>query len=199
MRVSLRKLELIPGFHFYITEINSKHQSSFLLSLEVELILLLAILNGLKSFRWYFLMFSNNLIYWEVELLQHGNMKWNKTFYWYVKRFHLTIYWQVFLLYLNPTISSTYTHYYKVISQGNGKLVAYTPCLKCYDHSKLTGLSRMYVGIGPLVCINNLLITLVGDVLMRLGYQGKGTADFSRKWLFFKPGNYHFESHTCAR
>ena len=37
----------------------------------------------------------------------------------------------------------------------------------------------MYVGIGPLVCINNLLITPVGNVLMRLGYQGKGTEDFS--------------------
>ena len=56
--------------------------------------------------------------------------------------------------------------------------MAYTPCLKCHDHSKLTGLRRMYVGIGPLVCINNLLITPVGNVLMRLGYQGKGTEDF---------------------
>ena len=36
----------------------------------------------------------------------------------------------------------------------------------------------MYVGIGPLVCINNLLITPAGNVLMRLGYQGKGTEDF---------------------
>ena len=60
MWVSLRKHELIPGFHFHITEINSKHQLSFLLSLEVELMLLLAILNRLKSFRWYFLMFANN-------------------------------------------------------------------------------------------------------------------------------------------
>ena len=77
MWVSLRKLELIPGFHFYITEINSKHQLSFLLSLEVELMLLLAILNRLKIFRWYFLMF----IYWEVELLQHVNMKHNNTLY----------------------------------------------------------------------------------------------------------------------
>ena len=51
-------------------------------------------------------------------------------------------------------------------------MVAYTPCLKCHDHSKLTGLRRMYVGIGPLVCINNLLITPVGNVLMRLGCQG---------------------------
>ena len=32
-----RKLEIIPGFHFYITEINSKYQSSFLFSLKVEL------------------------------------------------------------------------------------------------------------------------------------------------------------------
>ena len=64
--VSFRKLELIPGFHFYITEINSKHQSSFLLGLEVGLMLLLAILNSLKSFRWFFLMFANNWIYWEV-------------------------------------------------------------------------------------------------------------------------------------
>ena len=32
-------------FHFYITAINSKHQSSFLFSFKVELILLLVILN----------------------------------------------------------------------------------------------------------------------------------------------------------
>ena len=44
------KLEMIPGFHFYITAINSKHQSSFLFSFKFELMLLLAILNGLKSF-----------------------------------------------------------------------------------------------------------------------------------------------------
>ena len=84
------------------------------------------------------------------------------------KSFHLTFYWQIFVFYLNPTISSTYKQYYIVISQGNGKLVAYTPCLKCHDHSKLTGY-RMYVGIRPLVCINNLLITPVGNVLTRLG------------------------------
>ena len=30
------KLEIIPGFHFYITAINSKHQSSFLFSLNVS-------------------------------------------------------------------------------------------------------------------------------------------------------------------
>ena len=59
--------------------------------------------------------------------------------------------------------------------------MAYTPYLKCHDYSKLTGLGRMYVRIGPLVCINNLLITPVGNVLTRLGYQGKGTEDFSRQ------------------
>ena len=37
------KLEIIPGFHFYITAINSKHQSSFLFSFKFELMLLLAI------------------------------------------------------------------------------------------------------------------------------------------------------------
>ena len=46
-----RKIQIIPGFHFYITAINSKHQSSFLFTFKVELMLLLAILNGLKNFR----------------------------------------------------------------------------------------------------------------------------------------------------
>ena len=36
------------------------------------------------------------------------------------------------------------------------------------------------MGIGSLVCIINLLIAPVGNVLMRLGCQGKGTEDFSR-------------------
>ena len=75
------KLKIIPGFHFYITTINSKHQSSFLFSFKVGLMLLLAILNGLKSFRWYFLMFANSQIYWKVQLLQHANIKHNNKFY----------------------------------------------------------------------------------------------------------------------
>ena len=54
------KLEIMPGFPFYITAINSKHRSSFLFYLKFELMLLLAILNGLKSFSWYFLMFANS-------------------------------------------------------------------------------------------------------------------------------------------
>ena len=98
------KLKIIPGFHFYITTINSKHQSSILFSFKVGLMLLLAILNGLKSFRWYFLMFANSQIYWKVQLLQHVNIKHNNKFYWYVKNFHLTTYWQVVVLYFNPTV-----------------------------------------------------------------------------------------------
>ena len=57
----------------------------------------------------------------------------------------------------------------------------YTPCLKCHVHIKLTGLRGIYMGIGFLVCVNNLLITPVDNVLMRLGCQGKGTEDFSRQ------------------
>ena len=44
------KFETMPGFHFYITATNSKHQSSFLFSSKVELTLLLAISNGFKCF-----------------------------------------------------------------------------------------------------------------------------------------------------
>ena len=66
---------------------------------------LLAILNRLKSFRWYFVMFAINWIYCKVELLQHVNiMKRNNKCYWYVKSFHFTIFWQVFVLHFNPTI-----------------------------------------------------------------------------------------------
>ena len=31
--------------------------------------------------------------------------------------------------------------------QENGKFVAYTPCLKCHVHNRLTGLMRVYVGM----------------------------------------------------
>ena len=51
-----------------------------------------------------------------------------------------------------------------MISQGNGKFVASTSCLKYHVHNKLTGLRRVYVGIGSLVCIINLLITPVSNV-----------------------------------
>ena len=37
------------------------------------------------------------------------------------------------------------------------------------------------MGMGSPVCILNLLIIPVGNVLMRLSCQGKGTEDFSRQ------------------
>ena len=37
------------------------------------------------------------------------------------------------------------------------------------------------MGIGSLVCIINLLIAPVANVLMRLSCQGKGTEDFRRQ------------------
>ena len=58
-----------------------KKTSSFLFSKKVKLMLLLAILNKLKSFRWHFLMFANSSIYWNLELLQHVNMKRNNKCY----------------------------------------------------------------------------------------------------------------------
>ena len=109
MWVSLRKLEIIPGFHFCTTEINFKHQLSFLFSLKVELILLLAILNRLKSFWWYFLTFANNWIYWKGELLQHDNMKLNNQFYWYVKSFLLASLCSIFQLNHLPQLVDTIT------------------------------------------------------------------------------------------
>ena len=112
------KLEIIPGFHFYITAINSKHQSGFLFSFKFELISFLATLTGLKSFWWYFLLFANSWIYWKVELLQHVNMKHNNKFYWYVKSIYLTIYRQVVVI-STQLFSTIYKHHYKIISQGN--------------------------------------------------------------------------------
>ena len=37
----------------------------------------------------------------------------------------------------------------------------------------------MYLGIGSLICIVNLLMTPVANALMRLGCQGKRTEDFT--------------------
>ena len=169
------KLEIMPRFHFCIIAINSKHQSSFLLRFKVELMLLLAILNGLESLTLYFLMFVNSRISWKVELLQHVNMKYNNKFYWYVQSFHLTTYWQVVVLYFNPTISTICKHHYKVIIQGN------TLFLKCHVHSKQTGLRMVSVGIGS-----------VANVLMRFACQDKGTEDLNRQWLFqtLKPSSW---------
>ena len=44
-----------------------------------------------------------------------------------------------------------------------------------------------------LACIINLLMAPVANVLMRLGYQCKGTKNFSKQRDFFKLGNYHCE------
>ena len=113
------------------------------------------------------------------------NMKRNNKCYWYVKSCYLTIYWQVFVLYFNPTIfHNLEKHYCKITSQGNGKFVAYTTCLKCHVHKKLSGLRRVYEEISSLVFIINLLITPVGNVLIRLASQGKGNEDLNRQWLF---------------
>ena len=94
--------------------------------------------------------------------------------------------------------STTFKYHYKIISQGNGKCVAYTPCLKCHVHNKLTGLRRVYEGIGSLVCSILLLIAPVSNVLIRLCCQGRGTRDFIAGSDFLKPGKYDLESHTFA-
>ena len=47
--------------------------------------------------------------------------------------------------------------------------------------NKLSGLGRVCVGIGSLICIINLLIAPVANVLMRLSYQDKGIEDFYRQ------------------
>ena len=130
-------------------------------------------------------MFANYWIYWKVELLQHVNMKRNNKFYWYVKVFIWLSNGKSLYYISTQLFSTTRKHRWKVISQENWKFVAYTPCLKCHVHNMLTGLSRVHVGIGSLVCIINLLIAPVANVfLMRLGCQSKGTEDFIRQWLF---------------
>ena len=85
----------------------------------------------------------------------------------------------------HQSFSTTCKHHNKIINQRNGRFVAYTPCLKCHAHNNLTGLRRVYVGLGSLVYIINLRIAPVDNVLMRLGCQGKETEDFSGQWLFF--------------
>ena len=60
----------------------------------------------------------------------------------------------------------TCKHHYKIISQGSGNFLAYTPCSECHVQNKLTGLRRVHVEISSIVCIINLLITLVANVLM---------------------------------
>ena len=55
------------------------------------------------------------------------------------------------------------------------------------------------MGIGFLICVINLLIAPVSNVLMRLGCQVQGTKDFSRQSDFFlKLVTIISQSHTCA-
>ena len=54
-----------------------------------------------------------------------------------------------------------------MFSQGKGTFVVDAPCLKYHFQNKLTGLKRVYVEIGSLVCIINLLITPIANVKMR--------------------------------
>ena len=145
-------------------------------------VMLLAILNMLKSFRWYFLVFAINWIYWELELLQHLNMKCNNNFYVNITRFSAIWLFPGKSLYNIPTqpFSTTCKHHYKIINQGMENLW-HMSCLKCHVHNKLTGFRRVYLGIGSLVCIINFLVAPVGNLLMRLGCQGKGTEEFSRQ------------------
>ena len=59
--------------------------------------------------------------------------------------------------------------------------MANTPRLKCHVYNKLTGSTSVYVGIGSLVCIINLLIIPIANMLMRLGFQGEGIEDFNKQ------------------
>ena len=83
--------------------------------------------------------------------------------------------------------STTYKHYFKIISQGNGKLVAYSLRLKCYVHNKLTWLRRVKVGIRSLVCIINLPIAPVGNFWWGWAVRAKElrilvSSDFFQTW-----------------
>ena len=104
---------------------NLKHQSSFLVSLKVELMLLLAVLNRLKSFRWYFLLFAICRIIWPST---------GKSLYYIITQ----------------QFSTTCKHHHKIINQGMENLWHI-----CHVHSKLTGLRRLHLGIDSLVCIVN--------------------------------------------
>ena len=163
------------------------HRNQFQTSIKFSLqfrswvdVMLLAILNMLKNFRWYFLVFAINRIYWKLELLQHLNMKCNNNFYVNIKRFSVIWLFPGKSLYNIPTqpFSTTCKHHYKIINQGMENLW-HMSCLKCHVHNKLTRFKKVYLGIGSLVCIINLLVAPVGNLLMRLGCQGERTEEFS--------------------
>ena len=105
----------------------------------------------------------------EVELLHHVNMKHKS------KKFLFDYLLASLCIIFQPNHFPQLVYIITKYSVG----VMENLCLKCHVHDKLTGLRRVYVGIGPLVCIINLVITPVANVLMRLGCQGKGTENFS--------------------
>ena len=86
--------------------------------------------------------------------------------------------WLIILVWENePKLKETTVNYFEL--RHHQWIEEYTR-----DNSELVNQdARMYVGIGSLVCIVNLLVAPVANVLMRLGCQGKGTEDFSRQWL----------------
>ena len=110
MWMSSRKLETIPGFHFHITEINSKQQSSSLFNLKLSWCCFWLysigskVLDGVSSCL-PLVEFTGRWSCCNMLTLNATNK-----FCWYIKIFYLTIYRQVFVLYLNPTISTTCKH-----------------------------------------------------------------------------------------
>ena len=92
-----------------------------------------------KNHGWYFLMFAINWIYWNLELLQHVNMKHNNKFYWYIKSFQSFDYLLASLcIIFQPNHFPQQNNW-----SGDGKFVACTPCLKWHVHKKLTGSRRV--------------------------------------------------------
>ena len=149
-----KKLEIIPGFHLYIIEINSKYQSSFFFSLEVDLIMLLAILKRLKSFNWF--LSCLEIIEFTGRWSCCNMLTWNTTIILLIGKKFPFDYLLGSLYYISTQpFSTTCKHYDEMISQGIGKCVACTPCLKRHVQNKLTGLRRLYVGIGSLLCTIN--------------------------------------------
>ena len=49
--------------------------------------------------------------------------------------------------------------------------------MSCHVHNELTAMRRVYVGVGSLVCIINLLITPVAKVLENIGLYIKHLSD----------------------
>ena len=144
--------------------------------------MLLAFLNGLKRFWWYFLMFANNWIYWKVESLQHVEHETQQKISLICRKFLLDYLPASRCIIFQPNhFPIICDHLYKISGQGNIHHV--WNVMSIVSEQNWGG----YVGIGSLVCIVNLQIAPVANVLMRLSRSGIGTEDFSRQWLFSNP------------